>query len=236
MLEAARWVEGRGLKEEDEPSYPREREYLMLARVLLTRHEPYRALGLLEHLGALAQAQGRTESVIEARLLQALAFHAVGDGARAMTALAEALASAEPEGYVRIFVDEGAPMRFLIADLRLHPQKFWGLQIAESSDNFAQRLLPYVDQLIAAFSRADDALPKQSEIQNLKSKILVEPLSEREREILRLLAEGLSNREIAQKLYLAVGTVKVHLKHIYGKLGANSRTQAVARARERNVL
>ncbi len=241
VSEAARWVEERGLKEEDELSYPQEREYLMLARVLLARHEPERALGLLERLGTLAQAQRRMESVIEARLLQALALGAVGDRARAMTTLAQAVRLAEPEGYVRIFVDEGEPLRFWILDFRLQTK---GLREIEKPES-ARQLDTFVDRLILAFPRAEAAILPRSEtlaphagagVENSKSKILLEPLSERELEILRLIAAGRSTQEIAEELVIAVGTVRTHLKNIYGKLDAHSRIQAVERARALGFL
>ena len=117
VAEAARWVDERGLRVTDEPSYPREGEYLVLARVLLAQRQPDRALGLLERLHAQAAAQGRTGSVIEVRALQALALQAAGDRAGALAALAEVLALAGPEGYLRVFVDEGAPMARLLGRL-----------------------------------------------------------------------------------------------------------------------
>jgi LuxR family maltose regulon positive regulatory protein len=210
--EAERWMDRRGLSEEDEPDYPREREYLMLARMLLARKAADRALSLLKRLGSLAATQARNESVIEVQLLEALAFDAVGDQAHAMNALAGALALAEPEGYIRIFVDEGAPM------VRL-------LQQAES-----RGVTPhYVGQLLAAFGEAASGVAPTA-------RLLPEPLSERELEILRLVAAGLTTREIAAELVIAVGTVRTHLKNIYGKLEAHSRLQAVERARALKLL
>jgi LuxR family maltose regulon positive regulatory protein len=111
---AVRWVRTGGLTAEDEPSYPREGEYLVLVRVLLATQDPEQALGLLERLGARAAAQGRTGGVIEVRTLQALARSAAGDQAGALDALAEALVLAAPEGYLRVFVDEGPPMAALL--------------------------------------------------------------------------------------------------------------------------
>lgn len=210
--EAARWMDERGLREGDETSYPREREYFLLARVLLAQNEPDRTRGLLERLSESAEAQARNESVIEARLLLALAFDAMGDRAHAMTALAQALALAEPEGYVRIFVDEGAPMARLLRQTESRG-------VADD----------YVGQLVAAFgevaNRVSPAVP-----------LLAEPLSERELEILRLVAAGLTTTEIAEGLVIAVGTVRTHIKNIYGKLDAHSRLQAVERARALKLL
>jgi MalT-like TPR region len=117
VAEAERWAEERGLGAKDEPSYPREGEYLVLARLLLAQQQPDQALGLLERLHAQAIAQGRTGSVIEVAALQSLALAAAGDQAAGLGALAEALALAGPEGYVRVFVDDGAPMARLLARL-----------------------------------------------------------------------------------------------------------------------
>jgi LuxR family maltose regulon positive regulatory protein len=114
VARAARWVTERGLDAEDEPSYAREREYLVLARVLLAEHAPELALGLLRRLHDLAVAQQRMGSLIEIRALQALARAAVDDRPGALDALAGALTLAAPEAYVRVFVDEGAPMAALL--------------------------------------------------------------------------------------------------------------------------
>jgi LuxR family maltose regulon positive regulatory protein len=212
VREAVLWVKERGLEAEDEPTYPREREYFVLARVLLAWNAPDKVVDLLERLGALAEIQGRVESVIEARLLQALALDAVGEHAQAMIALARALALAEPEGYVRIFLDEGAPM------VRL-------LRQAES-----RTVAPaYVGELLAAFGEAASSVSPTP-------LLLTEPLSERELEILRLVAAGLTTQEIAEELVIAVGTVRTHLKNIYGKLDAHSRVQAVEQARALKLL
>jgi LuxR family maltose regulon positive regulatory protein len=237
VREAGHWAEARGLAETDDFSYPREREYLVLARVLLAQNAPDRALVLLERLRTAAEAQGRAESAIEAGALMALALAACGEQAQAQAALVEALALARPEGYVRVFADEGAPMKLLIADC--------GLQLARrpdaESDPHADNLLAYIDKVLAAFSGSgaqagiEPATNDQSPICNQQS-AMVEPLTERELEVLRALAAGLANRAIAQQFSLSLATVKVHLKHIYGKLAVHSRTQALARARELNVL
>jgi LuxR family maltose regulon positive regulatory protein len=238
VREAAHWAVARGLRATDELGYPREREYLVLARVLLAQNAPDRALGLLERLGAAAKAQGRIESVIEARLLAALALAARGQHAQAQAALVEALALARPEGYVRIFADEGAPMKLLIADCRLQTAR----RTHGESNAHSDKLLAYIDTLLAAFSEGLEArdlrLADAVSASSLKpqASTLVEPLTERELEVLRALAAGLSNRAIAQQFYLSVATVKVHLKHIYGKLAVHSRMQAVACARELNLL
>jgi LuxR family maltose regulon positive regulatory protein len=223
VREAVDWVEARGLGEADEPSYPREREYLVLARVLLTRNAPDRALGLLERLGAAAEAQARIESVIEMRLLAALALDALGEHARAQATLAEALALARPEHYIRVFVDEGAPMAMLLR------------QVTGEQRPYAEQLLAVMDRSEQKGVEAQGPSPADPHTGG-QSAALIEPLTERELEVLRVLVAGLSNRAIAQQLYLSVATVKVHLKHIYGKLAVNSRMQAVTRARELHLL
>ena len=115
--EAARWTDERGLTADDVISYQRERNYLVLARVLLARHDPAGALRLLERLHALAASQGRTESLIEITALRSLATQAAGDHQGALTGLAEALTLARPEGYIRVFADEGPPMAALLRSL-----------------------------------------------------------------------------------------------------------------------
>jgi ATP/maltotriose-dependent transcriptional regulator MalT len=227
LAEAARWTRERGLSVEDEFAYLREPEYLTFARLLIAQGEREHAASFLERLLRSAEHSGLTGRVIEILVLQALGWSRE-QTEPALTALERALSLAEPEGYLRVFVDEGKPMQSLIADCRL--------KIAGSPDKSAKQLLAFVDRLILAFPRADVVMLPKFEIENQKSAILPEPLSARELEILSLLAAGLSNREIAQKLFLSTGTVKVHLKHIYGKLGVGSRTQAAARARELSLL
>jgi LuxR family maltose regulon positive regulatory protein len=242
-LDAARqWARERGLdreidwseldRSEDFLNYHlRKYELLVLARLLLAQDRADDALAFLEPLAARMQHQNRTRLVIEALMLQASAFHQKRDPERARAALEHALALAEPEGYVRLFVDEGAAMEFLISDFRFRIGKSVGSLDVEK----AERLLHYAEKLLDAFKPSQASVPK-SEIENRKSEILPEPVSAREQEVLRLLAEGLSNKAIARKLVIADETVKKHLKNIYGKLGAHSRTQALARARELNLL
>jgi LuxR family maltose regulon positive regulatory protein len=164
---------------------------------------------LLAQLLQAARAAGRMGSAIKILALQALAFQAQGDHGQALSALKQVLALAEPEGYMRTFVDEGPPM----AKLLRHA--------------LSQGIAPsYVARLLAAFGETTEPTAQP----------LVEPLSERELEVLRLVAAGLSNREIAQELVIAVSTVKSHTNHIYGKLGVKNRTQAAAWAKELNLL
>ena len=148
----------------------------------------------------------------------ALAYQAQGDIPRALTSLQNALTLAEPEGYLRIFVDEGPPMARLL--LEAHSQ---GIE-----PHYAQRLL-------AAFP-AFESKARDSSFSPAPNAELVEQLSQRELEVLQLVAEGLSNPEIASRLYLSPNTVKVHTRNIFGKLDVHNRFEAVARARALGIL
>jgi LuxR family maltose regulon positive regulatory protein len=225
LIKAQGWVRERGLSSADELSYLHEFEHLTLARVLIAEKQAAQAVPLLDRLVQAAEAQQRTGSVIEISIVQALAHRAQGNTSAAYIALDRALTLAEPEGYVRVFVDEGEAMRLLIADCRL--------LIEKPAHGQEHRLLGYVDKLLTAFPQS--ATVPQSEIRNLKSK-MVEPLSPRELEVLRLIEQGFSNQEIADRLVLALSTVKGHISLIFDKLQVQRRTEAVARARELGLL
>jgi LuxR family maltose regulon positive regulatory protein len=229
VADVARWVQQRGLGIDDEPSYPREREYLVLARVLLAQQAPERALRLLERLHAQAATQGRTGSVIEVRTLQALALDAGGDRAGALGALAEALTLGAPEGYLRVFVDEGQPMAAMLHQLLGGRRQ----QRPGTVDAIPQE---YLARLVDAFEQA--GLPIRPHVGRGGVVVagLVEPLTARELEVLGLLAAGAPNRAIAEQLVVTPETVKKHLSHLFDKLGVTNRTQAVARARELGLL
>jgi LuxR family maltose regulon positive regulatory protein len=229
VAEAARWAGDRGLGPDDQPGWPREGEYLVLARLLLAQQQPDRALRLLAWLHDQAMAQERADSLIEVRALQALARAARGDQTGALTTLGEALALAAPEGYVRVFVDEGTPMARLLGSFAA----------AQRSGRVAlpAAVAPrYLDRLALAFQpRGARPTPGTTRPAGEVAGLLA-PLSERELQVLGLLAAGRSNQQIADELVVVLDTVKRHVGHILDKLGAANRTQAVARARALRLL
>jgi LuxR family maltose regulon positive regulatory protein len=234
LVQAERWSEEAGINVSDEPAYERETDYLMLARLRLAQHRAEEVAGLLERLLAADEAAGRTGNTISVLVLQALANFQTGNAEQAMRVLGRVLALAEPEGYVRVFVDEGPPMRALLAA--------WLASSARQHDaRGTSASAAYVEMLLAAFPATEaqhdrgrkdvgrrEASPSGSP--------LIEPLTAREQDVLELLAAGLSNAEIAARLIVTVGTVKTYIKGIYGKLSVHSRTQAIARAREVGLL
>jgi LuxR family maltose regulon positive regulatory protein len=223
---AARWTEECGLGADDELTYQREREYLVLARVLLAQDRPGAALRLLERLLEAAVAQDRAGSVIEIQALQALAFAATGDQNAAVDVLAGALVRACPHGYVRVFADEGPPMAALLGRL-VAAQKTDQTAARDVPLGCLARLLRAFDQPLAVrgAGRAAAAVPG-----------LVEQLTPRELEILVLLAAGTPNPRIAEELVISLDTVKKHVSHLLGKLGAANRTEAVNRARQLGLI
>lgn len=227
--DALHWVAERGLCDEDDLPYAREREYLVYARVLIACGNPARALRLLHRLEVAATAAERQGSLVEVAVLQALALDAAGKPAGATDAIAQALARAQAEGYVRVFADEGAPMGALLRTFLASARR--GNVPAED-----RALVDYAGRLLDAVLTAPNAVGSIAAYTAAPSPGLVEPLTERECEVLMLLTAGKSNREIADALVVTLDTVKKHLTHIFGKLGATSRTQAVARARELGFL
>ena len=224
---AARWTHETGLHADDEPCYPREPGYLVLARVLLAQQLPDEALALLDRLHAAAVAQGRVGSVIEAGALRALALAACGQDAGAVNALAEVLTLACPQGYVRVFADEGAPMAALLGQL-----------IASQRAGQAAAGVPL--SCLARLQRAFDVghTGPGSRYGTAPATVpgLVEQLTSRELEVLGMLAAGKSNQAIADELVVTLDTVKKHVSHLLGKLGAANRTEAVTRARELGLI
>jgi LuxR family maltose regulon positive regulatory protein len=223
---AQAWARERSISTEDEVRYLDEYDHLTLARVRLAEGSFAGVSDLLERLLALAETQKRRGSAIEILLTQALVHQAQGNRPQALAALEHALAPAEPECYLRIFVDEGKPMRLLILDFRS--------TIEKQGHPGIHPLFDYANKLLAAFPESMGAI-LQSKIVNQQSKI-IEPLTDRELEILRLIAKGHSNAEIGQRLYLALSTVKGHNLRIFDKLQVQNRTEAVARARELGLI
>jgi LuxR family maltose regulon positive regulatory protein len=218
VASTAQWVQEQGLRADGELSFQLEVDYITLARLLIAQGNPDEAVGLLQRLLEAAEAGGRILRVIEILLLQALSLQAQGNTDQAITTLEKALTLAEPEGFIRIFVDEGPPMTYLL-------YKALSRDIAPD----------YVRQLLGAFPSAEPEQADSSKTQDLDAE-WIEPLSEREIDVLKLIAEGLTNQEIASRLYLSLHTVKVHAHNIYAKLGVKNRTQAVAKGKSLGIL
>jgi LuxR family maltose regulon positive regulatory protein len=193
---------------------------MILARIWLAQSRYTQALDLLARLSGEAKATRRIGHVLEILVLTALTHQAQGHTRRALTVLAEALSLAQPEGYIRLFVDEGEPMAVLLSTLREQQRK--------------QGPTPYLDSVLAAFPqevRKDVTLRPSSPQQGL-----LDPLSERELEVLRELTQGASNQEIADRLVITVDTVKRHVSNILAKLEVSNLTQAVVQARRLGLL
>jgi LuxR family maltose regulon positive regulatory protein len=209
---AVQWAAAHPVSTCDGLDAAREIEQTAVARVLIARGQAEAARDLLASLLDRAEASGQMGSVIKLLVLQALAFQAMDDVDHALSSLQRALVLAEPEGYVRTFVDEGVAMARLLR-----------AALAEGIvPNYAAHLLAICDA--------------EAEIVPAAMASLVEPLTEREVEVLRLIVAGLTNAEIADELYIAISTVKSHVNHIYGKLAVEHRTQAVIKAQELVLL
>jgi LuxR family maltose regulon positive regulatory protein len=218
LAEAWAWAQERELSAGDEAEYLREFEHRVLARLLLAQGEHdgadelvREAVALSERLLAAADDGGRTGSAIEILVVQALARHALGDAGGAVASLNRAVTLAEPEGYVRVFIDEGRPMT---AVLRLALRQ--------------QQAPSYLRHLLAA-QAPGDARPAPPQA-------LIEPLSERELEVLRLLQSDLAGPDIAREISVSLNTLRTHTKNIYAKLGVTSRREAVRRGGELELI
>jgi LuxR family maltose regulon positive regulatory protein len=228
LAAATRWAKENDLHAAgDELEYLREREYLTLARVRLAEAQATGNTALLEPVIELlarllraAERAARGRSILEILLLQALTWHVRGRTDQALEALQRAVTFAEPEGYVRLFIDQGTPM---VALLRLAN----GRGIAPG---YSAKLLD------AAFAKPGEPTRTLAALPNHATSPLVDPLSEREREVLVLLAVGASNAQIAEQLVIAIGTAKRHVSNIFAKLDVSNRTQAVARGRALGLL
>jgi LuxR family maltose regulon positive regulatory protein len=229
---AMRWAEERGLAPRVSPeprtgldegkdfvsARLRKYEHLVLARLFILQRRAAEALDLLDPSLAQARQLGRIDLTIQIQILKAMAYQVEGHEQQAMDAFAEALTLAEPGGYLRTFLDEGEPMAQLLRQAA------------------ARGMAPaYVAKLLAAFGGPESAEVK-AEPSSTHAQPLIEPLSERELEVLRLLATGMSNPEIADELYIAVSTVRSHCKNIYSKLNVHKRWDAVQRGRELGLI
>ena len=224
-LEAAsQWVKTRDLSTNIESPLLQEidyfslSEYIALARILIAQDRLDKSIKLLQHLFSIADKGNRVASMLEILILQALAFQKQGKTDQSMSALERSLTLAESQDFIRIFVDEGPQMARLLYEA------------------LSREIAPdYVQRLLGAFPVEEPEKTSLPQPNGPESE-LIEPLSEREIEVLQLIAEGLSNSEISSQLYLSLNTVKAHTRNIYGKLGVNNRTQAGAKARALGLL
>ena len=224
---AVQWAEEKGLDQISSPIqleregdnillHLRKYEALVLARIWIAQNKSSEALTLLlQPVKSWVAERERVDLKIETNILSALAWQAADDLPQAQAALKDALALAEPGGYIRIFLDEGRTIAKLL----------------QSVKTGNKMLTQYISRILNALGEEHSITPAVAAPQTL-----IEPLSERELQILQLISEGLSNREIAQELILSLPTIKWHTSNIYGKLGVKNRTTAVAKARSLNIL
>ncbi len=222
--QATRWAQELDVTEQHLTPFARERQEVARARILLAKNQPTAALQRLGPVLQRATTGQRWGHVIEIRLLQALAHQRLREESQALAALSEAVRLGEPEGYLRSFVEEGEAMAELLCKLREKQRKVGST--------------PYLDRVLAAFSKQHLPLATQPKrmAKQTQSQPLLEPLSEREQQVLELLAQGASNQEIAQELVIVVDTVKRHVSHIFAKLEVQNRMQAVRQARKLGLL
>jgi LuxR family maltose regulon positive regulatory protein len=225
LARADQWAKEKRLDKKDvvasqKIDYMCELEWIAMARLLIARGESERALGLLTIPAQAAESTGRNGRQIEILVLTALALHGSGRTTQALNVLTKSLALAEPEGYMRVFLDEGKPIEELLQTC---------------STRVEGSVKVYTDRILQAFTMEPS---RQASISASPYQVepLVEPLTGREVEVLHLLATGLSNQEIAERLILSEGTIKTHTHNLYGKLGVQRRTQAIARANELKLL
>jgi LuxR family maltose regulon positive regulatory protein len=221
---AEQWLEEQGIAENLDAEtitnidYLKLFDFILIARILIAQQGYDQAISILQAINRIALKGGRTMRVIEILNLEALAFAARGDISGAMIPLERSLEIAEPLGFKRSFADEGPPMAGLLKEAR------------------SRGIYPgYATQLLLAFTSVEPPA-KEDPSPSAMNASLIEPLSDREIEVLQLLAEGLTNLEIANQLYISLNTVKVHTRNIYGKLGTSNRTQAVSTARSKGIL
>jgi LuxR family maltose regulon positive regulatory protein len=230
-LAVNRWAKTCGLSADDEPDHLKELPHITYARWLMASGQAEQALRLLKRLQVAAEMGARVRSLVEILILQALAHQATSNEDEAIDALEAALLLTEHENYVRSYLDEGEALSKLLVEALKRNGKRWEAQ--------APDVLRYVIKLNEAFGSlapVQKARLAQAEASDLPWWYVNDPLSERELEVLRHVAQGLSNQEIADKLFLSAGTVKRHMSNIYQKLDVHSRTQATERARTLKLL
>lgn len=195
------------------------------AKILIAQGDTSAALAILEPLRKQVEAKNWQDELVKIMVLQVVAYHAQGENEKAGQVLGETLVLTEPGGFIRTFVDEGEPMRFMLCASQV--------SILRTSPH----LRGYLEKILAAFPRTAMENPKRvTRIGESETEGLVEPLSARELEVLELIAQGLSNREISERLVLALSTVKGHSRIIFDKLQVHNRTEAAARARALGLL
>jgi LuxR family maltose regulon positive regulatory protein len=224
LEQATRWAEELDVRKQSLTPFARERQDVARARILLAKDQPMAALQRLDPVCQRATTGQRWAHVIEIRLLQALAHQMLDEEPQALAALTEAVHLGEPEGYLRSFVEEGEVMRVLLCKLREKQRKVGAT--------------PYLDHVLAAFPKPSQMSPSPSKrrAKQTQAQPLLEPVSERELQVLQLMAKGASNQEIAQELVIAVDTVKRHVSHIFAKLGVHNRMQAARQAQVLGLL
>jgi len=229
VAEAVNWVRDRGLAVDDEPVYPRDEAYAVLARVLIATGDPAPVVPMLERWRVVAEAQGRVAHVLAGQVLQAVAHAALGNEPAALAVLARALTLAAPEGYLRLFLNEGAVVADLLRTL-LIGRRLESLAAPEKVPR------AFLTRLCAAFERQGTPVLPAAPSGAVAAPGLVVPLSRRELEVLGLVAAGKPNQAIARELFIGLDTVKRHVSHLFVKLDVSNRTEAVARARALGLL
>ena len=220
---AARWMEDRGLRVDGEIEQSRQDDYILMVRVLKAEGRADEAAKFLERLLAIETGE-RPGTATELLMLKALDMWSRDDHVEAIEVMQRAVTLAEPEGYVRLFLDEGELMRQMLQDLA------------------SRGPTDYLSRLMDAFSAEDEAMSGHTGVRSHRllssasSEALLDPLNDREMDVLRLVASGLSNREISDKLFISANTVKWYTRNIFGKLGVHKRAEAVARAHELSLL
>ena len=218
LAEVEDWIEASKLTLDGELSYLQENDYITFARLLIAQKNYRDAESLIARLLDFSGSAERNSRVLELTILKAIVLHDQGSSIEAEQMIQRALNMAEPEGYQRLFLDEGASIASLLYLAISH----------QENPGYAERLLKALE-----YPNEDQ---RKKQLDRVASETLIEPLSDREMDILECLAEGLSNREIAYRLTISLSTVKTHTRNIYAKLGVNSRTQAIAQARAWGII